>query len=80
MYNRFLVLVPVFHLAAAWFTLNGNVNSQSNVCCCPSNPRVFHKFTYVKHVKLVGAPGLHWAKGFTIGLQNFKNKRKSIIL
>lgn len=34
-------LFLVFLLAGTWFTLDGNVNSHSNVCLCPKNPCLF---------------------------------------
>ena len=39
--NGVLDLFLVFLLAGTWFTLDGNVNCQSNVCWCPKNPCLF---------------------------------------
>lgn len=39
--NGVLDLFLVFLLAGTWFTLDGNLNSQSNVCWCPKNPCLF---------------------------------------
>jgi len=41
MSNGVLDLFLVFLLAGTWFTLDGKVNSQSNVCWCPKNPCLF---------------------------------------
>jgi hypothetical protein len=44
--NKFLDLEVVFFSHEAWFTLNGNVNSQNNIYWCSENLHAVHEVCF----------------------------------